>query len=120
MGTKKEVFLVVLVVLGIIASVAGFKYYEGYYEGQHSGERIAVIIQDNRIIERINLDKVEKPRNILISGDYHNLIRVEKGRIRFEKSDCPNQSCVHTGWLEKYGDIAVCMPNRVIVEITTD
>ncbi len=117
---KKKVFLVVLLAFGIMAGAAGFKYHKEFSRKQHSGERIAVIIQDNKVIERINLDKVEKPRNILISGNYHNLIRVEKGRIRFEKSDCPNLICVHTGWLEKYGDIAVCMPNRVIVEITTD
>ncbi|NLO21148.1 MAG: NusG domain II-containing protein [Syntrophomonadaceae bacterium] len=77
----------------------------------------AVVIQNNKVIERIDLSTVKEPRTITVSGDYHNIIKVEKDRIRFEKSDCPEQICVHTGWLTKYGDIAVCMPNKTIIDI---
>ncbi|KUG02814.1 membrane associated protein [hydrocarbon metagenome] len=82
------------------------------------GDRItAVVSQNNTVIERIDLSTVKEPRTITVSGDYHNIIKVEKDRIRFEKSDCPEQICVHTGWLTKYGDIAVCMPNKTIIDI---
>ena len=77
----------------------------------------AVVIQNNKVIERIDLSTVKEPGTITVSGDYHNIIKVEKDRIRFEKSDCPEQICVHTGWLTKYGDIAVCMPNKTIIDI---
>lgn len=77
----------------------------------------AVVIRDNKVIERIDLSTVKEPRTITVSGDYHNIIKVEKDRIRFEKSDCPEQICVNTGWLTKYGDIAVCMPNKTIIDI---
>jgi hypothetical protein len=76
-----------------------------------------IITKNNKVIKRINLDKVEKPMRITVSGDYHNEILVEKGRIRFEKSDCPNQICVNSGWLDKNGNIAVCLPNKVIVSV---
>ncbi|NLO20736.1 MAG: NusG domain II-containing protein [Syntrophomonadaceae bacterium] len=82
------------------------------------GERlIAVIVHNNQVVERIDLSKVKEPRTITVSGNYHNIIKVEKDRIRFEKSDCPEQICVHTGWLSKFGDIAVCMPNKTIIDI---
>lgn len=110
---KGEIILIGIIILGAILSMGAYSHYKSL----HKGDQIAVIIQNNKIIRRIDLDKVEKPEKILISGDYHNLIRVEKGRIRFEKADCPNKICVHTGWLEKYGDIAVCMPNRVLISI---
>lgn len=110
---KGTVILIGVIVLGAVLGMAVY----GHYKSQHNGDRIAVIIQNNRVIKRIDLDKVEKPEQILVSGDYHNYIRVEKGRIRFERSDCPNKLCVHTGWLNKYGDMAVCLPNRVLVTI---
>jgi hypothetical protein len=103
---------------GILGLVAAFSYGINLNKGGHIG---AVITQNDKVIKRIDdLDKVEKPYTISVSGDYHNLILVEKGRIRFEKSDCPNQICVHTGWLTKYGDIAVCMPNKAIISIEKD
>ena len=36
------------------------------------------------MIEEIELDRVKEPRILMVEGDYHNKIRVEKGRIRFE------------------------------------
>ena len=36
----------------------------------------------------------------------------------FESSDCPDQICVHAGWLAKDMDIAICMPNRVSVVVS--
>lgn len=44
-------------------------------------------------------------------------LEVRDGAIRFEHSDCPDQICVHTGWLSRDSDIAVCMPNRTIVVV---
>ena len=34
------------------------------------------------------------------------------GAARFISSDCPDQICVHAGWLYLPGQIAVCVPNR--------
>jgi len=39
-----------------------------------------------------------------------------KGAI-IVSSPCKDQLCVHTGWLMHPGDVAVCLPQRVIVEI---
>lgn len=113
MGMKKNDILLI----GIVAliSLAFLLFLQG------KGERLtAVIVHNNQIIERIDLSKVEEPRTITVSGDYNNIIKVEKDRIRFEKSDCPEQICVHTGWLSKFGHIAVCMPNKTIIDIQKD
>jgi hypothetical protein len=84
---------------------------------QTSNHRIAVITQNKNIIERIDLDEVSQPREIELGGSYTETIRVEKGRIRFVKADCPDKICVNTGWLEEPGDTAVCLPNRAVVRI---
>ena len=44
-------------------------------------------------------------------------IEIDGARARVTESPCRDKLCVHAGWLEKPGDIAVCLPQRVIVEI---
>lgn len=111
---KNDIVLVVIIALIALLGWGGLKYYQNMQENTRS---IAVIIQNNKVIERINLDTVTQPRIIKLDGKYHETIVAEKGRIRFKQADCPDKICVNTGWLEKPGDIAVCLPNRVVVKI---
>lgn len=113
MKKKGDLILIGFIFVVVVLSFAGIYSYQK----ANSNKLIAVISQDNKVIERIDLNKVEQPRIIKLTGDYHNSIRVEKGKIRYEDSDCPNLVCVNTGWLTKYGDIAVCLPNKTIIDI---
>lgn len=49
--------------------------------------------------------------------NYSAVILVENGRIRFEETNCPDKTCVRTGWLEEPGDSAVCLPGRFMIKI---
>ncbi len=44
-------------------------------------------------------------------------IEVADGRVRVLSSDCPDQVCVHTGWLSRDGDTAACVPAGVSVRV---
>lgn len=109
---KKNDMLLIGIIIAV--SLAGLLFFKTLGQNDHV---TAVIIQDDQVIERIDLSTVKEPRTITVSGDFHNIIKVEKDRIRFEKSDCPEQICVHTGWLTNYGDIAVCLPNKAVIDI---
>ncbi len=113
---KKDIICLIIIVLLLFLGYAALKNFQSI---QGSKGRIAIIIQQERVIERIDLDKVSEPREIRLSGSYDETILVEKGRIRFKEADCPDQICVKTGWLEEPGDTAVCLPNRAIVRIET-
>jgi len=39
--------------------------------------------------------------------------KVESGAIAFTASDCPDQVCVHMGFLHRTGQSAACLPNLV-------
>jgi hypothetical protein len=47
------------------------------------------------------------------------VIEVKNRRIRFAASPCPDQLCVHSGWLHKAGQSAFCLPARVSLVIGT-
>jgi len=40
-----------------------------------------------------------------------------EGNIRFERSDCPDQICVHAGKLHIVGQSAACLPNGIVIKI---
>lgn len=84
--------------------------------GESNGKRVAYITQNRNKVENIDLDQVKDTREIQLPN-VNVTVQVEKGRIRFLKSDCPDQICVKAGWLEKTGDFAACLPNKAIIII---
>lgn len=111
---KGDIILVAIILVAVLLGTAGFNFLK---KSDAGNKNIAVIRKDNRIIRKIDLDKVKESERITVGGSYRDTILVEKGRIRFEEADCPDQVCVKTGWLSKKGDMAVCLPNRTIIKI---
>ena len=44
-------------------------------------------------------------------------IVIDHGHVRFERSPCTNQYCVHQGWLSHAGEVAICLPNQISLEL---
>lgn len=40
------------------------------------------------------------------------LIKVTDEGAKFLESDCPNKTCIKTGWVKKCGEVSACVPNR--------
>lgn len=47
-----------------------------------------------------------------------SVISIEKHRARISSDPSPRQYCVRQGWLQQAGEIALCLPNQVSVELT--
>jgi hypothetical protein len=45
-------------------------------------------------------------------------LELRDGRARFTDSPCVGRLCVHAGWLSRSGQVAACLPNGVVLEIT--
>ncbi|HOJ11758.1 MAG TPA: NusG domain II-containing protein [Clostridiales bacterium] len=84
------------------------------------GSPTALIIKDGKTLQSIKLDEVKERIEIKGQGKYNELIAVENGRIRFEESDCPDKTCVRTGWISRSGQSAVCLPAGIIIKIVGD
>lgn len=83
---------------------------------QTADSLVAVVIVDDVEVERIDLAVTNEP----VVVDLHELgviITAQDGQIWFTSSSCADQTCVNTGRLRRAGDIAVCLPNRVVVKI---
>ena len=108
--TKAEVFLIFLIVLFSIAAILW--NWSGDSKRSKHGGRVA-IYQAGKLLEKaaLNIDKII----LLPNGEMK--IEVKESRIRVAWSDCPKQLCVNTGWIKTAGEIIVCVPNKVLIEI---
>jgi hypothetical protein len=47
-----------------------------------------------------------------------SIITIEKHKARITSDPSPRQYCVRQGWLQQAGEIAICLPNEVSVELS--
>lgn len=76
----------------------------------------AVIRQNGQIFAEADL---QHARQLHVPGPLGmTLIAIEPGRARVVSDPGPRQYCVRQGWLSRPGEIAICAPNRVSLQIT--
>ena len=103
-------FIIIGAVLVLAAAVAGVLALGA------SGDRLyAEVWQDNTLVERVELtDRTDRT----IDLDGHNVIVLSGRTAAMQSADCRDQVCVRTGTLTRAGQVAVCLPNRVVLRIT--
>lgn len=82
--------------------------------GQGSADRVLIRSQGQPFAE-LNL---KVPQRIRVPGPLGETeIEIHQGVVRVARDPSPRQLCVHQGWLSKPGQIAICLPNRVSIEV---
>lgn len=75
----------------------------------------AIIRSGGKVFARASLDR---NLSIMVPGPLGtSRITIRNGRARVEADPSPRQYCVRQGWLKNAGDIAVCLPNQVSLEL---
>ena len=113
MSRNAKVILLLLVLAG--AACAAFLLLRPAGAGT-----VARITLDGEVVDEIDLSAVTEGYTLTVEGPggFSNTIRVEPGRIRVEAAGCPDQVCVHQGYISHGSVPIVCLPNRLVIEIT--
>lgn len=78
------------------------------------GQKVRVIYRE----EVVGIYPLEKDTDVEVERNGHlNVISIQNNSVYMKYSDCKNQVCVNTGKISRTGQIIVCLPNYVIVEI---
>jgi hypothetical protein len=93
---KRGDVIVALILLALAGALTGVRTIGTRGQG-------AVYVNGSAVRGDVTVDGVE--------------IEMEAGRARVVSSPCRDKLCVRAGWLERPGDVAVCLPQRVVVEI---
>ena len=102
------------VIIGAVLLLAGAML--AFFAAKASGDMLyAEVWQDDRLVERVELTDTTD-RTIDLDG--HNVIVLSGKTAVMQPADCPDQVCVRTGRLTRAGQVAVCLPHRVILKLT--
>ena len=109
---KADILLfVLLLLLGVGLSVAGFVSGDS-----ESSKRSVVISVAGEIYGTYDLSQNQE---ILIDEDGHfNKVIIKDGRVQITEANCHNLLCVKQGSISKVNQMIICLPHRLLVEIT--
>lgn len=99
----------VLVAAAVAITVLAPRFWNG------GAAQKAIIRSDGRVFAELDLaakKRIEVPGPLGMT-----VIVVEAGRARVLSDPGPRQYCVRQGWLARGGDIAICAPNRVSLQV---
>ncbi|WMJ75879.1 MULTISPECIES: NusG domain II-containing protein [unclassified Sedimentibacter] len=81
------------------------------------GKKIAYIYSDNRLVGEYTLTDDYKTEFVVESESGSNKIHIEDGYVWIEEATCPDKICLHQGRISNDGEVIVCLPNRLMVQI---
>jgi hypothetical protein len=101
-------YVVIALVTGLIVVLFSLTY--GFSGSERSVEIIGSDMHEIYDVDASRVVDVEGPVGI-------TRIIIEDGRAWVEDSDCREKICVKMGTLSRPGEQAVCLPNRVVVQM---
>lgn len=74
------------------------------------------IVQNGTVLYTFDLTSAEDQTFEIEYEGRINTVQIENGRIRMMEAECPDQTCVHMGWLDSGAMPIVCLPNHLSIE----
>lgn len=105
-----------VLIISLVAVLAALAFLLTVPKGT-PGEATAVVYRDNQEIKRFTLHQSGISETFENDAPQAFLIEVEQDRIRFESSSCSDQVCVQTGWLQRPGQVAACVPYGILIRL---
>lgn len=106
--TLGDKLLVLLALLGL-GALAGY-LYQPAEEATH-----LEVFHGSEMVHRVPVKADQQLQIAGLIGD--SVIQISNGQARFIDSPCRQKVCVHNGWLDKRGQLAACLPNRVAIRM---
>ena len=102
----------------VALALAGYLLIGATQAGAEGGHAMAVVSRDGAVIDTIDLDAVDAPYELRFEDERGvNVARLEPGRIRIVSADCPDEVCVHAGWIDRPGAPIACVPHGLTIVI---
>jgi len=79
------------------------------------------IVQDGKTLYEIDLTEIREEQTLTIeSANGTNTVWIRDGKICVIDADCPDQTCVKTGWLESASLPIVCLPHHLVIQFSDE
>lgn len=103
------------IILAAALIVAGIAMSYILSFGQSAGSELIITCNG----EKFGSYPLSENREIVVERNEHiNKITIKNGIVSMSFSDCPGQDCVHQADISLSGETIVCLPNKVVLEIS--
>ena len=119
MNDRKKAVLLAAVLL-VIAILCGIRIYAVSHSSTGNGQALyADIYQSGELLETIRLDTVTDVYTFEVPGEggASNTVCVRPGSIAIISANCPDQICVHQGFISTSLLPITCLPNRLVIRV---
>lgn len=106
----------ILIIIIISISLISLGFIKNSAIG-HKDKYISIQV-DGKEIKKIIFDKAVIGKTIPIETEFgYNLIEIGEDKVRVIEADCPDKIDVLQGYISKPGELIVCLPNKLVIEI---
>ncbi len=119
MNDRKKAVLLTAVLLVIAVLCGGWIYVVSHSSPEDGQALYADLYQNGELLQTIRLDTVTDEYTFEVSGDAGatNTVCVRPGSIAIVSASCPDQICVHQGFISTSLLPITCLPNRLVIRV---
>lgn len=104
------------VFIGILLLTALLIFFFTNHFHKENGAMVTVTV-DGKFYGTYDLEK-KQTVDIRIGDKTTNILKISDGKAKMLTADCPDQLCVHQQAISKENQTIVCLPNKVVAEVT--
>ncbi len=111
MKIKYIIFALIVILASVIVCFTLF--------GGSNGKKTAYVYSGGVLIHRIDLAEGTKEFKVETENGY-NIISVADGKIGVIEADCPDKTCIKTGFTDSSFIPVICMPNKLEIVVKSE
>ncbi|GAY70335.1 NusG domain II-containing protein [Streptococcus canis] len=109
-----------LILVAIVISFIPLVVTSYYQSAATSSEALVAVVKINgKVADEFPLKKggEHQEKTYYPQKGHYNIIEIDGERIRVKEDNSPDQIAVRTGWISQPGQVSVCLPHQLIIEI---
>lgn len=108
-----------VIIIGILLIISFVPYlmFKNNQKDVDTSKLYAVVTVNGEVLAKVDLSAKKDDEFLIETSEGDNKIVVHDGGISIAEADCSDGVCVNQGTASKPGDMIVCLPHRVIIEV---
>lgn len=84
-----------------------------------SNETLAIVTIDGKEVDQFILSEKtsHQEKTYYPDDDKYNIVEIKGTKIRVKEDNSPDQIAVKTSWIEQPGQVSICLPHRLMIEV---
>lgn len=108
---------VIIIGLLLVVSFVPYLMFKNKNKDIDTSKLYAIVTVNGKVLAEIDLSAKKDDEFLIETSEGNNKIVVHDGGISIVEADCSDGVCVHQGVAKRAGDMIVCLPHRVIIEV---